>query len=249
MGLAKYSSIIAGSGSLLSGSSTITGSVILGGTRITGSESNTVYVPNFVVTGSTIGVVGNNSDTYTSSPKVQQVITLTQTEYNGISSPDANTLYIISGSAPLSISGLATTGSNTFVGNQTISGSLTVTGSALFNNNVVFSGSVRGEVKALSIASNTASMDCSLDNFFTLTLVNGSGTQLQPTNILPGQTINVLISQPATTGSGQITFPTSIKQVSGSAYTPTQGANAQDIITFISYDSTNLYLSNIKNFV
>jgi hypothetical protein len=260
--------IIASSGSTISASN----AAVIGGTGIAATADNTVYVPNLVVTGSTTGVVGNNSDTYTTSPKVQQVITLTQAEYNGIGSPNANTLYIISGSTPVNVGSFATTGSNTFVGNQIISGSLSVTlgitgsllGTASFattattasyfnlgavTQNAVFSGSVRGEVKALSISSNTASMDCSLDNFFTLTLVNGSGSQLQPTNILPGQTINVLISQPATTGSGQITFPTSIKQVSGSAYTPTQGASAQDIITFISYDSTNLYLSNIKNFV
>ena len=127
--------------------------------------------------------------------------------------------------------------------NVVLSGSLVLTGSQ------VISGSLRGEVKALSITSNTASMDCSTDNFFTLTLVNGTSTYLNPSNISSGQTINVRISQPATTGSGLITFPSSVKQVSGSVYTPTAGANAQDIITFISYDSTNLYLSNIKNFV
>jgi len=134
-------------------------------------------------------------------------------------------------------------------GPSEMTGSLIVTGSATFTNNTVFSGSVRGEVRALSISSATASLDCSTDNFFTLTLVNGSSSYLNPTNIQPGQTINVRISQPATTGSGQITFPSSVKQVSGSAYTPTQGASAQDIITFISYDTTNLYLSNVKNFV
>ena len=134
--------------------------------------------------------------------------------------------------------GMTTTAADTvYVPNLVVSGSQ------------VISGSLRGEVKALSIASNTASLDCSTDNFFTLTLVNGTGTNLNPSNIQPGQTINVRISQPATTGSGQITFPSSIRQVSGSLYTPTQGANTQDIITFIAFDSSSLYLSNIKNFV
>lgn len=194
------------------------------GAEITGSV---IITGSLTVSGSVLGnVIGNNTDTYTSSAAVQQIVTLTQAEYNAIGSPDSNTFYVISGSIAN-----ATVGSNTFTGNQ------------------VFSGSVRGEVKALTISSNTASLDCSTNNFFTLTLVNGVGTQLQPSNIQPGQTINVRITQPATTGSGQMTFPSSIKQVSGSAYTPTQGANAQDIITFISYDTTNLYLSNIKNFV
>jgi hypothetical protein len=204
-------------------------SAIIGGSSITSSAADTVYVPNFYVSGSTEGVVGNNSDTYTSSPRVNQVVTLTQAEYNAIGSPNANTLYIISGSTPASYA--VVSGSNTFVGNQ------------------VFSGSVRGAVNALTISSTTASLDCSLGNFFTLTLVNAVGTLLNPSNILPGQTINVRISQPATTGSGQITFPSSIKQVSGSAYSPTSGASAQDIITFIAFDTSSLYLSNIKNFV
>ena len=239
------------------------------------------------VSGSVTGnVLGNNTDTYTTSPRVQQVVTLTQAEYNGIGSPDANTLYIISGSVPFNSSVFATTGSNTFVGNQVISGSLNVTsgitgsllGTASFatsasqavsssfatsaslaqtasfyslagvTQNAVFSGSVRGEVRALSISSQTASLDCSTGNFYTLTLVSGSTTFVNPSNILPGQTINLRVKQ-ASVASGSISFASSVKQVSGSAYTPTATANAEDIITFISFDSTNLYLSNIKNFV
>ena len=114
--------------------------------------------------------------------------------------------------------------------------------------NAVFSGSVRGDVGALSISSNTASLDCSTGNFFTLLLVSGSNTFVNPSNINPGQTINLRIKQ-ASVASGSISFASSIKQVSGSSYTPTETANGEDIITFISFDSTNLYLSNIKNFV
>ena len=147
---------------------------------------------------------------------------------------------IISGS-------LIVTGSSTFTGNQIISGSLIVTGSSTLQS-TVFSGSVRGEVQALSISSNTASLDCSTDNFFTLLLVSGSNTFVNPSNILPGQTINLRVKQ-ASVASGSISFASSVKQVSGSAYTPTATANGEDIITLISFDSTNLYLSNIKNFV
>jgi hypothetical protein len=195
------------------------------------TQTGAQFTGSFGVTGSVTGnVLGNNTDTFTSSAPVQQVVTLTQAEYNAIGSPNANTLYIISGSAPISISGLATTGSNTFTGNQ------------------VFSGSVRGEVKALSISSQTASLDCSTDNFFTLLLVSGSTTFVNPSNILPGQTLNLRVKQ-SSVASGSISFASSVKQVSGSAYTPTTTANAEDIVTFISFDSTNLYLSNIKNFI
>jgi len=190
-----------------------------GSAQITGS---------FAVTGSVGGnVLGNNTDIYTSSAAVQQVVTLTQAEYNAIGSPDANTLYIISGSTPIDYSSFATTGSNTFNGNQ------------------VFTGSIRAKVTALSISSNTASMDCSTGNFFTLQLVSGSNTFINPSNILPGQTINLKV---ATTGSGTVSFDTTVKQVSGSSYVPTTSTGT-DIVTFISFDSSNLYLANVKNLV
>ena len=284
----------------------------LGGFQSTGSASIT---GSLNVNGSVTGnVLGNNTDTYTSSAAVQQVITLTQAEYNAISgSANANTLYVISDSIGFSPATFATTGSNTFNGNQIISGSLSVTGgitgsmlgtasfavfatgaggansatsasyalsasfatsatnantatSASFatsaatantasffslasvTQNAVFSGSVRGEVKALSIASNTASLDCSTENFFTLTLVSGSNTFINPSNIAAGQTINLRVTQP-NPGNGTVSFPTSVKQVSGSSYVPSVGAGPQDIVTFISFDASSLYLSNVKNLV
>jgi hypothetical protein len=385
------------------------------------------------VSGSVTGnVLGNNTDTYTTSPRVQQVVTLTQAEYNAIGSPDANTLYIISGSVPFNSANFATTGSNTFVGNQTVTGSVTATtgftgslqGTASFattasfalnvgatptlqqvttagattsasitinntasadywmvdtvpfadlssatlragridgadqdfilagrnfngtipsitmtdgefiynesihtftgsvnldgpltvndaviisgslnvsgsigasniiqNNTDTFtgsakiyevvtctqaeyntvsgsanaantlyvitdstgggqfvSGSLTGNVNALTITSQTASLNCSLANFFTLTLVSGSTTHVSASNLSAGQTINLRIKQ-ASVASGSISFTSNIKQVSGSLYTPTATANAEDIVTFIAFDTNNLYLSNIKNFV
>jgi len=119
---------------------------------------------------------------------------------------------------------------------------LNVSGSA------IFSGSALSEVSALSISSQTASLDCSTGNSFTLTLVSGSATFLNPTNIQPGQTINVRITQPAT-AFGTMTFPSSIKQPSANTYTPTLASDAVDIITLISFDSSSLYLSSIKNLV
>ena len=119
---------------------------------------------------------------------------------------------------------------------------------ASVTQNAVFSGSVRGEVRALSISSNTASMDCSLDNFFTLTLVSGSNTYINPTNIASGQTINLRVTQ-ANPGNGTVSFPTSVKQVSGSSYTPSVGSGPVDIVTFISFDASSLYLSNVKNLI
>jgi hypothetical protein len=120
------------------------------------------------------------------------------------------------------------------------------TGSALITGSLVVTGSVRGEVRALSISSQTASLDCSLDNSFTLLLVSGSTTFLNPSNILPGQTINIRITQPST-AFGSMSFPTSIKQPTANIYTPTLASDAVDIITLISFDSSSLNLSSVKN--
>jgi hypothetical protein len=122
---------------------------------------------------------------------------------------------------------------------------LDVSGSSTFRQSTVLSGSIRGEVNALSISSNTASLDCALDNFFTLQLVSGSNTFINPSNILPGQTINLRIN---TTGSATVSFPSSVLQVSGSSYVPTTTTGV-DVVTFISFDSTSLLLSNVKNLV
>ena len=100
---------------------------------------------------------------------------------------------------------------------------------------------------------------------YTATYLNGNGTgakggwtnasgdtfimQVTPTNIQPGQTINLRVTQADPTGAGQIAFPSSVKQVSGSQYVPTLTAGDVDIVTFISFDASSLYLSNVKNFV
>ena len=178
------------------------------------------------VSGSVVGnVIGNDTDTYTGSAPVQQIVTLTQAEYNAIGSPNANTLYIISGSNPTSY---ATTGSNTFYGTQT------------------FSGSVRGVVISSSISSNTASLDFSTANFFSLNTANVLNTHIVPTNIVPGQTVNLELSYPATGSS--ITFPSFVKQPSGSAYIPS-GAGTTDILTFIAFTTSSVYLSSVKNMI
>jgi len=114
--------------------------------------------------------------------------------------------------------------------------------------NAVFSGSVRGEVGALSITSNTASMDCSTGNFFTLTLVDATDTHVVPSNILPGQTINMKVAN-GVTGTGTISFASSVLQPSGSIYTATTGSDVYDIVTLISFDNANLSLSAVKNFI
>jgi hypothetical protein len=126
-----------------------------------------------------------------------------------------------------------------------IPSSVNITGSLTISGSVNITGSVQGNVNALSIASSTASLDLNNGNFFTLQLVAGANTFINPSNIKAGQTVNILLS---TTGSGTVTFPTSVLQISGSSYTPTT-TTSKDIITLVSFDSTNLYLANVKNLI
>ncbi len=125
---------------------------------------------------------------------------------------------------------LATTGSNTFRGNQTIT------------------GSVYGNVVSMSIASQTASIDLSLGNFFTLTLVSGSATHLAASNIKQGQTINLLVSQPAV-GTGSLSYNSTFDFPAGNAYIPTAVASSKDILTFVTFDSSTIYATSINNLV
>jgi hypothetical protein len=124
-------------------------------------------------------------------------------------------------------------------------GSYASTGSVTFTGPQIVTGSTRGNVTALSITSNTASMNLSTGNFFTLQLVSGSNTYINPSNILPGQTSLLTLS---TTGSATVSFPSFVKQPSGSAYIPTTSTGV-DILTFVSVDSSTLYVANIKNMI
>ena len=123
--------------------------------------------------------------------------------------------------------------------NVGITGSLTVTGSA------IITGSVQGNVNSLSISSNTASLNLNDGNFFNLQLVSGSSTHLNPSNIKPGQTVSIFVN---TIGSATMTFPSSVKQISGSSYVPTSTTGI-DILTLISKDTSSLYLVNAQNFI
>ena len=128
---------------------------------------------------------------------------------------------------------------NVVTDTMTVTGSLNVTGSA------TITGSVQGNVNNLTVASNTASLDLNNGNFFVLALTGSQDIRIEPSSIKPGQTVNIKLN---TTGSGTISFPSSVKQISGSAYVPSTGTTT-DIITLVSFDSSDLFLANVKNLI
>ena len=107
------------------------------------------------------------------------------------------------------------------------------------------SGSFINQVITLSTASGTASLNCSLGNFFDLTLSSSYSLHLTASNIRPGQTINMRITQPATSGS--LNYGTQFKWPGGIPYSASATGSTTDIVSFISYDSTTLYGTAIKN--
>jgi hypothetical protein len=124
-----------------------------------------------------------------------------------------------------------------FAGNAQITGSLGVT------------GSVSGFVNTLAISSNTASLDFNNGNFFTLQLVSGSITHLTATNIKPGQTINLLVrtDSGSAAATGSLTFSPTFKFAGGFDYTPTAITASQDLVSFVTFDTTQILASQVKN--
>ena len=123
------------------------------------------------------------------------------------------------------------------------SGSLDISGSILLN------GSVRANVTNLAISSQTASIDFNEGTMFQLTLVSGSTTHLDATNINQGQTLNLLVIQPDT-GTGSLDFAPKFLQPTGSEYTPTPSSFAQDVLTLVTFVNTSqVFVANVKEFV
>lgn len=105
-----------------------------------------------------------------------------------------------------------------------------------FSGSQIITGSVNGNVESLTVASQTASIDCSQGNFFTLELPSGA-THFNATNITPGQTISLRLGA----NSGRtVTFDSSIELPVGLDYSPSV-SSSYDLLTFVSFDTTTLY--------
>ena len=108
-------------------------------------------------------------------------------------------------------------------------------------------GAVVQDVKALSIVANIAELDASLGNMFTLTLQNAQSTELQLTNQSAGQTFQVQVTQNAT-NAGDMTFDSQFEFEGGTAFVPSSGLGAIDILTFTCFGGGNVQCVSAKNF-
>ena len=111
---------------------------------------------------------------------------------------------------------------------------------------VIVSGSTKTETQVLTTVSTTASVDFSQTDMFELTLAAGVDTHLTNDNVGKGQTINILVKQ-AAGGSGTVSFDTAFLQPSGSQYVSTPTANAEDILTLVTFNDTNkIYVAAVN---
>jgi hypothetical protein len=138
-----------------------------------------------------------------------------------------------------------------FTGDAVITGSLLVSGSSIPDvrviGNIDLTGSMRVQPITLSVSSNTASIDMNRSNYFILNLPTSSTTHVAFTNITPGESINLLVSQSATVATGSITFAPNIYFPGGNDYVATATGSARDIVSFITFNSNEIYATNVKN--
>jgi len=130
-------------------------------------------------------------------------------------------------------------------------GRVTVLTPLIVSASTTISGSVNGVVGNLSVVSSTASIDMSKGNFFTLNIPTGSTTFIRATNIKEGQTVAVKLTQ-ASNSSGSVIFnPSQFKFWSGSAQynTGSQVTGSTDIFTFVTFDTSSLWTTIVKNLV
>jgi hypothetical protein len=123
---------------------------------------------------------------------------------------------------------------NRITGSQIMSGSLTITGSAF------------GNVVSMSITSNTASMDLSLGNYFTLTLAGTATTHISASNVQPGTSATLVIT--TGTNSSASLAPTML-QPSGSAYSATNGSGKKDVLSIVAVASGVPFVVSTKNMI
>ena len=152
---------------------------------------------------------------------------------------------IISSSTQLTSLGVPiSSGGNTEFTNIDVDGKLDVDGS------IVVSGSLSSPVvtanPGFQLSGWIAIINASNGNFFTTNLVS----TLQTINITggrPGQTINIEIKQ-NTSSLGTISWDSNFKFVDGTAFTPTTTLGAVDILSAMTFDGIDWYVTGLKDF-
>ena len=114
------------------------------------------------------------------------------------------------------------------------------------SSSISITGSAHGNVVALTITSNTASLDLNKGNFFTLSLANGTSTNINITNVQPGTTALLQITNG---GIQSASFSSNVKQQRYNAYVPTSGSNTIDLLSIQAFNNSTVFVTKANNFV
>ena len=131
------------------------------------------------------------------------------------------------------------------IGNFQLTGTSYIQGISIFTGSFGLTGSATTQNVDITVSSNTASIDCRRGNLFSVTLGSSATTFFNFTNILEGQSGNVIVSAAS---AASASFSTNVKQVSGSAYAASSGASATDLLSFVTKGGT-VFIVNSKKFV
>ena len=150
-----------------------------------------------------------------------------------------------------------TSGSLILDGKLTVTTSASIDGGWAVTGSSYYSGSVKGYVhydssSTADPADFTHSIDCSLGNFFDFYLKEGENL-ITADNIYGGETITVRLNQPSgsqVANYGEVVWDTgSIKFPFTSNPQTTQGSNAIDVLTLVSFDTGSLFGVLGKNYL
>lgn len=110
------------------------------------------------------------------------------------------------------------------------------------------SKAIGGKNSDLTISANTASIDLTESNTFTVTLVSSADTHLDVSTFgEDAQSVNVLVKQPAAGNTGSISFSPDFKFGQGYSFVPSAANSTEDIVSFTRFGNY-LYGTYINNF-
>jgi hypothetical protein len=155
-------------------------------------------------------------------------------------------MYVVSGSN-INAGTSGTSGTSGAAGTSGLTTSqFPFTGSAIISGSLIITGSAIGNVVAVTVGSNTASIDMNAGNFFSVTLGNSATTHFNITGLNPGENANIFV----TTGTvSTASFSSNVRQPSGSAYLPSSGSGIKDILSLVAESTSLVHVVNAKRFI
>jgi hypothetical protein len=98
-------------------------------------------------------------------------------------------------------------------------------------------------------ATATASIDCAQGNLFLVQLGASTSTRFEFNNVRIGQSGNLVVTTPTAITVTTCSFSSNVKQASGSAYIPTSGSLAIDMLSFVTDNTETVFVVNTKKFI